>query len=92
MTVNAGGTTTATLSTINLKQMTFTSGDTLLFLIESRDAYGNINLASVAEVYTVTLTGITTGTITNIVPTSNNNGTYSVQHVFTSAESYTLTV
>jgi hypothetical protein len=62
------------------------------FLIEARDAYGNLRPLSTAETFTVTLTGASTGTVYTPTITSNNNGTYTVTQTMVTVDTYTLAV
>ncbi len=62
------------------------------FLIEARDQYGNLRTASTAETFVVTLVSVTSATSTTISTTSNNNGTYTVNYMLTSADQFTLNV
>lgn len=94
VTVSPAATTNAAASTIiNINSKVFSTGETLAFVIESRDAYSNLRTTSTSDVYVVTLTGDTSGTVwTATTPTANNNGTYTAAFKFTIAETYTLKV
>jgi len=94
VTVSPAATTDAVHSNlVNINSLTFTTGQSISFIIEARDAYGNLRTASTTDIYTVTLTGETYGTIINAPnPTPNFNGTYSAKQMFSVAEPYTLTV
>lgn len=52
----------------------------MLFLIQAKDAFGNIRTSSSGETFTVTLLGQSSSTLTTITPTDNLNGTYTVSH------------
>jgi len=88
VTVDPAATTSAATSTISAIPSSFTSGDQLIFLIEARDAYGNLRPASTAETFVVTITGSPSASTFSPVPVSNGNGTYTVTHTFTTAETY----
>lgn len=94
VTVTPATTTSGAKSTIvNINRMDFVTGETITFIIESRDAFSNLRTTSVSDVYVVTLTGATSGTVwTASTPVANNNGTYSAHFKFTIAEDYTLRV
>lgn len=94
VTVAPAALTNAPHSTIvNINSMEFATGETLRFIIESRDIYSNLRTASKTDAYQVTLVGQTSGTIwTAAVPSALLNGTYAASFKFTIAEEYTLHV
>ena len=91
VTVSAASTTTATSCTISGLNMALTAGDKLNFLIEARDSYGNIRATSTAEAFAATLTS-SASVATPLSSTSQNNGTYLVSTVITTADTYSLSV
>lgn len=90
LTVSAGTTTNAGSSTLNGLTKSFIAGQTITFLIEARDSFGNLRTTSTTDVFNVKLTGaISTLTLT---PVTQNNGTYLVTSKLTSADTYALSV
>jgi hypothetical protein len=94
VTVSPAGLTHAPSSTIvNINSMVHTTGDYIVFVIESRDLNSNLRNTSTTDVYSVKLIGESSATIyTASTPVANNNGTYTASFMFTIAESYTLKV
>lgn len=83
----------ASSTIVNIDSMTHTTGESLVFVIESRDQFSNLRTTSLTDVYVVTLTGETSGTVyTAATPVANKNGTYTAKFMFTIAEPYTLQV
>lgn len=82
VTVAPAALTVATTSTIvNINSLLFTTGQSIQFVIESRDAYGNLRTSSTSDVYTITLTGILLANVINAAtPVANNNGTYTASY------------
>ena len=78
--VQPEATTTAAVSSITDVSLEYSVGDYLSFLIIAKDSFGNLRPLSVSEVFTATLTELTSSTVIALSPVSNNNGTYSVSH------------
>jgi hypothetical protein len=86
-------TNAASSTIVNINSKVHTTGESLVFIIESRDQFSNLRTTSLTDVYVVTLTGETSGTVyTAATPVANKNGTYTAKFMFTIAESYTLQV
>ena len=85
-------TTSAAQSTITPISLSYIAGDIIAFDIIAKDSYGNLRPLSVAETFVATLTEDTSATAIPLTPVSNNDGTYSVSHQITAADSHTLTV
>jgi hypothetical protein len=78
---------------VNIDSSVHTTGESLVFVIESRDQFSNLRTTPLTDVYVVTLTGETSGTVyTGATPVANRNGTYIAKFMFTIAEPYTLQV
>eukprot|EP01022_Parablepharisma_sp_SALTPOND_P020162 TRINITY_DN3593_c0_g1_i1.p2 TRINITY_DN3593_c0_g1~~TRINITY_DN3593_c0_g1_i1.p2 ORF type:complete len:1692 (-),score=110.26 TRINITY_DN3593_c0_g1_i1:19422-24497(-) len=90
LTVSAGSTTNPPSSTITGLTKNFVAGETLTFLIEARDSFGNLRSSASTDVFNVKLTGSSTNI--NLTPVAQNNGTYLATTTLIAADTYTLTV
>ena len=92
ITVSPDATTSAAASSTTQMALSYNAGQTMKFLIEARDAYGNLSVTSSSDLFLVALTGEQTVTYLSPVLTSNMNGTYSVAQQLTVADTYTLSI
>ena len=90
ITVSPGATTDPTKCTFTGYKKAYAAGESLIFTIESRDAYGNLRIASTTDVYNVKMTS--SSNTFSVTPVSAGQGKYTVTSVLTVAETYTLTV
>lgn len=92
LTIDSDSTTSAATSTITSFPLSYSASEYLQFTIIAKDAYGNIRIASIAEVFTVTLTETTTLVSAALSTSSNGDGTYSVSYQLQTTGTYTLSV